>query len=156
MRKQIRPIPPALKHGIYSSAIGLLPTEDPAEFEKFKQEIFDDYKPVGRSEVIIVNEIACLAWRLEHLATYGLATTAQSDLFQIATMAVSTPSHRLRRTRDPKRRRTRGLAQKRGERGPNQIGPSHQVGRDWRRRNHRVLGKRTRHQRKSACNDRET
>jgi len=69
-------VPSALKHGIYS-AIGLLPTEDPAEFEKFKQEIFDDYKPVGRSEKIIVEEIACLQWRLEHLPTYGVATRAR-------------------------------------------------------------------------------
>jgi hypothetical protein len=69
-------VPPALKHGVYS-AIGLLPTEDPAEFEKFEQEVFDDYKPVGRSEQIIVKEIACLEWRLEHLPTYGLATRAR-------------------------------------------------------------------------------
>jgi hypothetical protein len=76
MRKQNHSIPPALKHGIYS-AIGLLPTEDPAEFEKFKQEIFDDYKPGGRSERIIVNEIARCEWRLEHLDTYGVAMRAQ-------------------------------------------------------------------------------
>ena len=71
MRKNSKHVPPALKHGIYS-AIGLLPTEDPAEFEKFKLEIFDDYMPVGRSE-IIVEEIACLQWRLQHLSTYGVA-----------------------------------------------------------------------------------
>jgi hypothetical protein len=68
--------PPALKHGIYS-AIGLLPTEDPAEFEKFKLEIFDDYKPAGRSEIIIVEEIAGLQWRLQHLPTYGVAMRAR-------------------------------------------------------------------------------
>jgi hypothetical protein len=72
MRKNSKRIPSALKHGIYS-ATGLLPTEDPAEFEKFKLEIFDDYKPVGRSEIIIVEEIAGLQWRLQHLPTYGVA-----------------------------------------------------------------------------------
>jgi hypothetical protein len=72
MRKNSKLVPPALKHGIYS-AIGLLPTEDPAEFEKFKLEIFDDYMPVGRSEKIIVEEVACLQWRLQHLSTYGVA-----------------------------------------------------------------------------------
>jgi hypothetical protein len=72
MRKNSKLVPPALKHGIYS-AIGLLPTEDPVEFEKFKLEIFDDYKPAGRSEIIIVEEIACLQWRLQHLPTYGVA-----------------------------------------------------------------------------------
>lgn len=76
MGKHSNHVPPALKHSTYS-AIGLLPTEDPAEFEKFKQEIFDDYKPVGRSEEIIVNEIACLQWRLEHLPTYGVAMRAR-------------------------------------------------------------------------------
>ena len=76
MRKNSKHVPPALKHGIYS-AIGLLPTEDPAEFEKFKLEIFDDYKPAGRSEIIIVEEIACLQWRLQHLSTYGVAMRAR-------------------------------------------------------------------------------
>src|SRR6516162_11663654 len=72
MRKNSKHVPPAFKHGIYS-AIGLLPTEDPAEFEKFKLEIFDDYMPVGRSQKIIVEEIAGLQWRLQHLSTYGVA-----------------------------------------------------------------------------------
>ena len=72
MRKNSKHVPPALRHGIYS-AIGLLPTEDPAEFEKFKLEIFDDYMPVGRSQKIIVEEIAGLQWRLQHLSTYGVA-----------------------------------------------------------------------------------
>ncbi len=48
MGKRTNHIPSALKHGIYSSGIGLLPTEDPAEFQKFKQEIFDEYAS-GRS-----------------------------------------------------------------------------------------------------------
>ena len=72
MRKNSKHVPPAFKHGIYL-AIGLLPTEDPAEFEKFKLEIFDDYMPVGRSQKIIVEEIAGLQWRLQHLSTYGVA-----------------------------------------------------------------------------------
>jgi hypothetical protein len=71
-------VPSALRHGIYS-ALGLLPTEDPAVFEKFKQEIFDDYRPIGRSEKIIVEEIACLQWRLQHLSTYGLALRARKQ-----------------------------------------------------------------------------
>ena len=77
MRKNSKLVPPALKHGIYS-AIGLLPTEDRAEFEIFKEEIFDDYKPVGRSEKIIVEEIACLQWRLQHLSTFGVAMRARN------------------------------------------------------------------------------
>jgi len=76
MGKDKKRVPSALRHGIYST-IGLLPTEDPAEFEKFKQEICDDYKPVGRSEKIIVEEIAGLQWRLQHLSTFGMAMRAQ-------------------------------------------------------------------------------
>jgi hypothetical protein len=49
MSKHTNRIPPALKHGIYSG-IGLLSTEDPAEFQKFKQEIFDELAPIGRLE----------------------------------------------------------------------------------------------------------
>ena len=47
MSKHTNRFPPALKHGIYSG-IGLLPTEDPAEFQKFKQATFDELAPVGR------------------------------------------------------------------------------------------------------------
>jgi hypothetical protein len=78
MPKNSKHVPPALKHGVYS-AIGLLPTEDPVEFEKFKQEIFDDYKPVGRSEKIIVEEITWLQWRLQNLSTYGVAARAREQ-----------------------------------------------------------------------------
>jgi hypothetical protein len=54
-----------------------LPTEDPAEFEKLKLEIFDDYKPEGRSEIIIVEEIAGWQRRQQHLTTYGVAMRAR-------------------------------------------------------------------------------
>jgi hypothetical protein len=77
MSKHTNHIPPALKHGIYSG-IGLLPTEDPAEFQKFEQEIFDDYAPLGRSEKNIVQNIAFLMWRSQNLSTYGVAMRAQA------------------------------------------------------------------------------
>jgi len=76
MSKRTNHIPPALKHGIYSG-IGLLPTEDPAEFQKFKQEIFDEYVPVGRSERLIVENMACKMWRRRNLFTYRLAKRAR-------------------------------------------------------------------------------
>jgi hypothetical protein len=59
MSKRTNHIPPALKHGIYSG-IGLLPGEDPAAFEKFKQELFDEFAPVGRSEEDIVENMSYL------------------------------------------------------------------------------------------------
>ena len=76
MTKRTNHIPPALKHGIYSG-IGLLPTEDPAEFQKFKQEIFDEYVPVGRSERNIVENMADKMWRRQNLFTYCLAERAR-------------------------------------------------------------------------------
>jgi len=76
MTKRTNHIPPALKHGIYSG-IGLLPTEDPAEFQKFKQEIFDEYVPVGRSERNIVENMACKMWRRQNLFTYCVAERAR-------------------------------------------------------------------------------
>jgi hypothetical protein len=76
MGKRTNRIPSALKHGIYS-AMGLLPTEDPAEFEKFKQEIFDEYVPVGPSERNTVENMACKMWRRQNLFTYCLAKRAR-------------------------------------------------------------------------------
>ncbi len=82
MSKRTNYIPPALKHGIYSG-IGLLPTEDPAEFQKFKQEIFDEYVPVGRSEKNIVDNMACKMWRRQNLFTYCLAKRARDRHWSI-------------------------------------------------------------------------
>jgi hypothetical protein len=76
MRKQNR-IPSALKHGIYSG-IGLLPTEDPAEFQRFKDQIYKDFGPVGRAQDSAVEYIAGLMWRRDNLFTYLLAERARS------------------------------------------------------------------------------
>jgi len=73
MGKPTDRIPPSLKHGLYSG-IGLLPTEDPAEFDKFKQAVFDELTPVGQVEEGIVDHIGpgggktCsrIAWQIEH------------------------------------------------------------------------------------------
>jgi len=77
MSKHTNRIPPALKHGIYSG-IGLLPTEDPAKFQAFKQAIFDELAPVGRLEEGIVEHIVCLLWRRQNLFTYCLANRARA------------------------------------------------------------------------------
>jgi hypothetical protein len=77
MGKGMNRIPSALKHGLYSG-IGLLPTEDPAEFQRFKQAVFDELAPVGRVEEGIVEHIACLLWRRQNLFTYCLANRARN------------------------------------------------------------------------------
>jgi hypothetical protein len=50
MSKRTNSIPPASRHGVYSG-MTLLPGEDPAAFEKFRQEIIAEYNLTGRSEV---------------------------------------------------------------------------------------------------------
>jgi hypothetical protein len=77
MGKQTKRIPCALKHGLYSG-IGVLPTEDPAELDKFKQAVFDELAPVGQVEEGIVEHIACLLWRRQNLFTYCLANRARN------------------------------------------------------------------------------
>ena len=68
-------IPPALKHAVYSG-LALLPGEDPAEFEKLRDELTAEYSPEGASEKHIVHELARLIWRKQHLSTYRLAEEA--------------------------------------------------------------------------------
>lgn len=82
MTKQTNQIPPALQHGVYSG-LTLLPGEDPAEFEKFHQEIIAEYKPEGRSEEDIVENMCRLMWRRQNLATYRLAEWAKQKYNEI-------------------------------------------------------------------------
>ncbi len=77
MSKTAMRIPPALKHGCYSS-LGLLPTEDRAAFDKLQRDLIAEYQPVGRSEEIIVASLAHFMWRRENLATYRLAEYAKN------------------------------------------------------------------------------
>src|SRR5215469_17032577 len=142
MRKNSKRIPPALKHGIYS-AIGLLPTEDPAEFEKFKQEIFDDYRPSigedhrGRDRLLAMAPPAFIHVRHSR----ARAGTAERNVFQIGFALMVSPASRFRTwARIAKPRGIGSFAQKCEERSLNRIGPSHRVGGDWRCCHHRVLG----------------
>jgi hypothetical protein len=59
----------AQKHGAFSSAI-ILPNEDPAEFEKLRGEVCDEWKPEGLSEIEKVNSIAMNMWRKQRLRRY--------------------------------------------------------------------------------------
>ena len=72
MRKNSKRIPSALKHGIYSG-LGLLPTESPAKFRKFKKQIFAELNLVGRLEEDIGEQIVQLEWRRQNFSTYDLA-----------------------------------------------------------------------------------
>ena len=72
MSKNRNRIPPALMHGCYSS-LTVLPTEDEVAFEELHRDLIAEYKPDGRSEKIIISNLAKLTWRRENLVTYRLA-----------------------------------------------------------------------------------
>ena len=63
-----------LKHGAY--AMGLLPGEDPAAFEKLHKELVADYSPIGVLEEEVVWTMARLVWRRRHTDTFGAAQRA--------------------------------------------------------------------------------
>src|SRR6516164_11298946 len=77
VRKNSKRVPAALKHGIYSG-LGLLPTESPAKFRKFRKQIFAELNLVGRLEEDIGEEIVRLEWRRQNLFTYDLAQRARA------------------------------------------------------------------------------
>jgi hypothetical protein len=77
MRKDMKRVPPALKHGIYSG-LGLLPTESRAKFRKFRKQIFAELNLVGRLEEDIGEQIVLLEWRRQNLFTYDLAERARA------------------------------------------------------------------------------
>jgi hypothetical protein len=77
MRKNMKRVPSALKHAIYSG-FGLLPTESPAKFRKFKKQIFAELNLDGRLEEDIGEQIVRLEWRRQNLFTYDLAERARA------------------------------------------------------------------------------
>jgi hypothetical protein len=104
MRKNCKHVPPALKHGIYSG-IGLLPTEDPVKFQKFKKERFAELALVGPLEEDIGEEIVCFEWRRKNLATYALADRARvrhsSIYFKLQPLLLQLPPLEGPETRSP-------------------------------------------------------
>jgi hypothetical protein len=76
MRKNMKRVPPALKHGIYCE-FGLLPTESRAKFRKFRKQMFTELNLVGRVEQDIGEQIVQLEWRRQNFSTYDLAERAR-------------------------------------------------------------------------------
>jgi predicted XRE-type DNA-binding protein len=68
--------PAALKHGAFSEML-ILPGEDPAEFERLKSELFDEYKPSGISEERTVLSIAKALWQEQRLTLYKQIETVK-------------------------------------------------------------------------------
>jgi hypothetical protein len=72
----------ALKHGGYS-ATGLLPGEDPAEFEKLHKDLVDEYAPDGPLERDVVFTMARQLWRKQNLSTFRTAELVRTRCNQI-------------------------------------------------------------------------
>jgi hypothetical protein len=66
---------PAFKHG--GSAIGLLPGESAADFEKHHQGLISEFTPSGPYEEVIVLDMAHLLWRKNNLQTSRIAKLVQ-------------------------------------------------------------------------------
>jgi hypothetical protein len=82
MSKIANRIPSALKHGCYSG-LALLPTEDRAAFDRLHRDLIAEYVPNGRSEEILIENLAYLMWRRQNLAIYGVAALARNRHDQI-------------------------------------------------------------------------
>jgi hypothetical protein len=129
MNKQPSRIPPALKHGCYSG-LTLLPTEDQAAFDKLHQDLVAEYQPVGRSEEIIIANLAHLMWRRENLATYRLAEHVKSRHLSICSkldrpLMWEIPlllGEREEKTRSPEE--LRALRKEADERAQRELGPA--------------------------------
>jgi hypothetical protein len=70
-----------LRHGLRAET-AVLPCEDPAEFERFKQEFEAEFQPIGPRERLLVAEIILAGWRLQRASIYDAAIS--SRLFRSA------------------------------------------------------------------------
>jgi len=75
-------IHPALKHGGYC-AIGLLPGEERAAFERLYEDLIAELRPDGPLENDAVRAIARLTWRKQNLDTLRKAESARKRYFAI-------------------------------------------------------------------------
>ncbi len=75
----------AIKHGLASSKLFVLPNENPQIFAEFHALIFDTYKPVDQLEIDLVAEMAGARWRLRRLwsietGLFNLAINSQLEV----------------------------------------------------------------------------
>ena len=68
----------AWKHGGYSN-LGVLPGEDPKQFDDFHLSVIDEWKPSGTTECDTVLSLARCMWRKSRLHIYGTAASARRE-----------------------------------------------------------------------------
>src|SRR5438876_10524053 len=66
----------AWKHGGHSN-LGVLPGEDPEEFDRHHQSLIGEFKPSGPTECDIVLSLAKCMWRKSRLGFYAQAAAAR-------------------------------------------------------------------------------
>jgi hypothetical protein len=79
---RVKKFHPALKHAGYS-AVGLLPGENKAEFEKLHRDLIAEFAPDGVFEDDIVATMARLLWSKQNLETFRVAALARLRCNQI-------------------------------------------------------------------------
>jgi hypothetical protein len=79
----------ALKHGGYS-ALGLLPGESPAEFDRLHKDLFEELAPRGPLEEDIVSTLARLLWRKQNRSTFRTAELAKKRRTEIVKTEIAT------------------------------------------------------------------
>jgi hypothetical protein len=82
LNTETKPSLNAWKHGAYSN-LGLLPGEDPDEYERFLEEVFLEWAPCGPTETDTVLSLANCMWRKSHLPIYATAARARRINFLV-------------------------------------------------------------------------
>ena len=89
----------ALRHGLTAQTT-VLPTEDPAAYQRHLEQFMDEYKPATPTETQLVHEIAHTAWRLNRIPFLEAELLSQDPnpqtlIPQLATLGLH--GHRLSR-----------------------------------------------------------
>ena len=57
----------AMKHGLRSQEVTLLPNEDEEAFYKLRESLLGDFKPEGELENLLVEQVIAASWRLRRI-----------------------------------------------------------------------------------------
>ena len=79
----------ALRHGLTSQSV-LLPTEDPAAYQKHAGEFLSEYQPQGPTERQLVQELTDTSWRLNRVPAIeaGLLAGPELDVHALALLGI--------------------------------------------------------------------
>ena len=86
----------ALRHGLTSQSV-LLPTEDPAAYQKHAQEFLNEYQPQGPTERQLVQDLIDTSWRLNRVPSLEAELLSSADLDVHALGLLATYGNRLSR-----------------------------------------------------------